>query len=409
MVFGGSGLIGIILTIALHSVGLDLGLNLTIVGLILAIVLPLGIEVRNRTSRPRRIIVLDYRSHQYGHAVARGVIRLLNTDKRQWQTDVRSTGTSSTVGALQWQIRELQAATIDEIDGIVLIPAADSDDLWYAVAAAIKSGTFVVVVDTKPPNAVFRDVGIDPPRFVSTRYSRTGILIGRAIRDWLLEDPTRTCLLWNGPDGSWPGEERSRNIVYELAAASLLNRCTLYPISSWSPDVTRCRDAMAFASSSQSGVAIYCADDENAMALHLLTLTEAASLRSRMIVIGCNGTPDDWGNVQALDMRAVNFTVDILAEQQGEQVALLFVKERKGKLSAAIRSVYIEPELLSPASGGARWLDSIFGESSPASSTADAADSIADELPATEAIEQHALSVDDSNISVSDRRILEHD
>lgn len=360
VVFAGSAFSGSVLCAILAATGMELGLNLTFVGLFLALVLPLGLEIRNRTGRPRRVLILDYRSHQYGQAVARGVRDVLSCDRRRWLTEYKSTGTSTTQGATQWQTRQLQSAVIDEIDGVVLIPGGDDENLWYAVAAAIKAGTFVAVVDTKPPNKIFRDVGIDSPRFVSSRYSQTGALTGELLQAWLDGDPHRRCVLWTGPDDSWPGEERSRNVIYRLAQSDLLDRAELLPIRSWTPDAQRCLDTLKYVENAPGGVAVYCADDENAMALHLYTLTERPALRSSMYIIGCNGTPDDYGNILAVDMRAVDATIDILAEEQGLQTAMLFVKERNGRLSPAERTVFIEPRILIRSSSKARWLDSLF-------------------------------------------------
>lgn len=345
---------------ALAASGMDLGLNLAFVGLFLGLILPLGLEIRSRTSRPRRVLILDYRLHQYGQAVARGVREVLAADRRRWVSTYRSTGNASADGAVQWQVREIQAAVIDEIDALVLIPSGDDEILWYSVASAIKSGTFVAVADTKPPNRIFRDVGIEPPRFVSARYSQTGVLIGDLFEAWMAEDLDRRCVVWTGPSGSWPGEERSRNVVYRLAEAQLLDKAQLLPVDSWTPDVERCRDTLKYVQASPGDVAVYCADDENAMALHLYTLTDRPDLRGRMYIIGCNGTSDDYGNVVAVDMRAVDATIDILAEEQGTQAGMLLIKERNGKLAASERSVFIEPRILLRSSSRARWMDTIF-------------------------------------------------
>lgn len=78
-VFGGSALIPFLLCAALSIAGVDLSLNLTIVGLLLAVLLPGGLEIRKRTSRPRRVVIVDNRKHQYGHAVARGAKREFTT------------------------------------------------------------------------------------------------------------------------------------------------------------------------------------------------------------------------------------------------------------------------------------------------------------------------------------------
>lgn len=362
-VFAGSALVAGALCAALAATRMDLGLNLAFVGLMLGLVLPLGLEIRNHASRPRRVLVLDYRSHQYGQAVHRGVRSVLDSDdeKRSWRVEYRATGTPSADGAVEWQVREIQAAIHRKIDGLVLIPAGDDDHLWHAVAKAIKAGhMFVTAVDTKPPNKFYYDIAVEPPRFVSARYPLTGVLTGKLLEEWMREDTARSCILWTGPDGSWPGEERSRNIIYVLAQAGLLDRTLLMPITAWTPDAERCADALRVIEASKGSVAVYCADDENAMALHIYTLTEQPALRSRMYIVGCNGTPDDYGNVVAVDMRAVDATIDILAESQGAQVAHWFVSERSGDLSPSERSHFVEPRRLVRSPKKARWLDALL-------------------------------------------------
>lgn len=356
-VFGAALLVALIPSLGMHLTGVDPGINLTIVGLILAVVLPLGIEFRNRAYRPRRVVILDYRAHQYGHAVARGAMRTLNADTRQWIVEYK-TPSDTTGESLAWQIRELQSAVINDLDGLVLIPAEDSRDLWFALAAAAKTGMFIVVADTKPPNSIFRNVGLEPPRFVSTRYDRTGVLIGECLVDWMKEHADRQAVLWTGPAKSYPGEERSRNVLFQLAEANLVNRTTLLPMASWAPSSELCRQTLKIVEQAPGEVAVYCADDENAMSLHWLTVADNARLREHMFIVGCNATPDDWGQVPAVAMKTVDATVDILAEEQGAQAALLMIKERSGKLPSSERSVYIEPELVLPGHGS--WLESLF-------------------------------------------------
>ena len=363
-VFAGSALVGLALLIALALNDVELGLNLSFVGLLLGLIIPIGIEVRSRAGRTRTVLVLDYRVHQYGHAVARGVIRTLTNDKRRWKVNYSAPPATVTDDAPQWQARQVQEAVLDDMDAIVLIPSGDDEALWFAVASAIKARTFVVAVDTKPPNKVFRDVGIEPPRFVSANYPMTGVIVGELIADWLEAVADRTCILWIGPYGSWPGEERSRNVIFELSRRGLLERALLLPMESWVPDAERCRATLAHAEKCPGEVAIYTGDDENAVALHLLTLAEKPGMRQSLYIVGCNGTPDDWGSVPSVDMRAVDATVDILAEQQGVEVCKLMIKERHAKLGAAERSVYIKPHPLIRAELGKRWIDSLF-ESSP--------------------------------------------
>jgi hypothetical protein len=195
---------------------------------------------------------------------------------------------------------------------------------------------------------------------VSSRYQLTGELIADWLSPWMTERNNRHCILWIGPAGSWAGEERSRQIVYSIVKAGAQDRMHLQPIDNWMPTPERCHQTLDLIEKLDGTVAVYCADDENALALHLLTLTERVHLRSRMRIIGCNATPDDWGNIPAVDMHAVDVTVDILAQEQGAEAARLLIHERYGKLSSTQRSVFITPRLLIPGGHEGRWLDRIF-------------------------------------------------
>jgi len=359
-VFAGSALLTLVALCTMTVAGVDLGVSLAVAGLLLCLFLPMGLELRSRTARPRKVLFLDFRRHQYGQGVASGVVRVLNNDKRQWLIDVKQPEAVDGKGAAQWQIRELEKAIIEDLDAVIIIPAEDREDLWHALATVVKSGAMVVALDNKPPNSIYRRVGLEPPRFVSARYQETGTLIGGWLAPWLTADPQRNCILWIGPEGSWAGEERSRQIIYSVVRAGAQERMHLQPIENWMPTPERCHQTLDMVEKMDGLVAIYCADDENALALHLMTLTERVHLRSRMRIIGCNATPDDWGNIPAVDMHAVDVTVDILAHEQGAEAARLLLRERYGKLSSTQRSVFITPHLLVPGAREGRWLDRIF-------------------------------------------------
>lgn len=367
-IFGGSSLLGLLICIGLVAAGLSIELNLAIVALLLGVIIPLGLEVRSVTTRRRRVLILDYRIHQFGHAVARGANSVFMEHERDWDVDIVIPNPDEQLDAIPWQVQQLQLAQLEDVDGLIVVPAGDDESLWFALAATIKNGAFVTVVDTKPPNRIFRDIGIEPPRFVSSRYSETGVLIGDYIADWLAGGEKRQCVLWTGPEGSWPGEERSRNVLYEIARRNLVDQTELYPIDSWAAERKRCVETLAMVEAFDGETAIYCADDENAFALHMYCLTESPHLRKKMLIVGCNGTPDDWGNVLALDMHAVDATVDILAEELGVRAAVLFIKERLGKLEASERTVFIEPKLKTRESRKQDWLDGLAqhpGENKP--------------------------------------------
>ena len=365
LVLAGAVFACLVSVIALAVSGVELGINLAIAGLLLCLVLPIGMELRSRASRPRHVLFLDFRRHQYGQGVAAGAVEVFNADKRQWLVEVKQPEAVDGKGSVAWQIRELEAAIIDDVDGIIIIPGADREELWHAIATVVKSRAMVVALDAKPPNTIYRRVGLEPPRFVSARYQETGTLIGEWLEPWLQADATRSCILWIGPDGSWAGEERSRQIVYSVVRAGLQQRMTLQPMDNWMPTPERCQETLDLVEKAEGLVAVYCADDENALALHLLTLTERVHLRRRIRIIGCNATPDNWGNIPAVDMHAVDVTVDILAKEQGAEAARLMVRERYGKLSSTQRSVFITPHLLVPGSREGRWLDRIFEGMTP--------------------------------------------
>ena len=104
--FAGSALVTLLIVCSLAVANVDLGINLAVAGLLLCLFLPLGSEARSRASRPRRVLFLDFRRHQYGQGVAAGAVRVLNADKRQWIIDVKQPEAVDGKGATQWQVRE---------------------------------------------------------------------------------------------------------------------------------------------------------------------------------------------------------------------------------------------------------------------------------------------------------------
>lgn len=344
LVFAGSAGLSLVLCSALAIAGVDRGTNLSIVGLFLGLLLPLGIEVRNRSSRPRKVWIVDYRTHHYGQGIASSIVKALREDRAKWETEILVP--SDQDNALQWQVRQLQSAIINAVDAVVILPAGDEDDLWHAMAAVSRSGCFLVAVDSKPPNSVFRRINVEAPRFVSAKYSATGTEIAGWLQPWLAADPMRSVLLWVGPDGSWPGEERSRNIVYPLLVAGHAAQVDLMTLSAWEPDPVRCAETLDWIRRQPTDCAVYCADDENALALHLLCISQSPELRQRVTIIGCNAAADEWGNVPVLDMHAADVTIDIQVREQGKAAAQMLVRERRGKLSSGERSIFIKPKLV---------------------------------------------------------------
>ena len=217
--------------------------------------------------------------------------------------------------------------------------------LWHSMAALIKSGAYVIAVETKPPNSVFRKLALEGPRFVSGRVDETGLLIGDWLVGWLKEDDQRNCILWIGPDDSWPGNERSRNVLYQLTAAGLGHRATLMPIPDWEQSRGRCMHTHRMIYEILGEVAICCADDENAIALHVLTLKEFIHVRSRMKIIGCNAPRGRLGKRAGLCHEGRGRHRGRPGQGTGQGSATLLIKQRSGGLYSDERSACISPVL----------------------------------------------------------------
>jgi len=41
---------------------------------------------------------------------------------------------------VQWQVREIESAIINDMDAVIIIPAEDREELWHALATVVKSG-----------------------------------------------------------------------------------------------------------------------------------------------------------------------------------------------------------------------------------------------------------------------------
>lgn len=135
LVFTGAAGAGLLLLALLSAIGIDVGLTLSVVGLVMALLVPLGIELRNRTTSPRKVTFIDYRKHHFGQGVAAGLVEVLKNDRRHWHIDVVLPDSLSGRDTMQWQTHELQTALIKSADAVVVIPAGEDPALWHSMAA----------------------------------------------------------------------------------------------------------------------------------------------------------------------------------------------------------------------------------------------------------------------------------
>lgn len=282
--------------------------------------------------------LLDYREHNYGDAIFRGVEAKIDGRAKLIRPDSAEKG-----DPVHFQSSRIEEAASKGIGQVIIVPARDSDRLWRAMQNATRDGVFLISIDTKPIRREFVLNRVAPPRFICARYDTTGDCIAQLCVDHLSRHPTSRAILWTGPENSWAGEERSRRIVYALAGAGLFSRVDIVPLPSWEADEARCEATLRLVRLHKSeSTVVYTADDENALALHDYVQRTAPELRRKLLIIGCNGTPDAADRVPALEKGAVDATVDLSIVNQGREAAKMVNAYKKGRPNIA-ETVYLEP------------------------------------------------------------------
>jgi len=285
--------------------------------------------------------LLDYRTHNYGDAIFRGMMRESNGPVEHIRP-----GLNDAADPIAFQCEHLEEAVEEGIGQVVVIPARDSGQLWQAMQTATRDGVFLISIDTKPIRREFVHNRVAPPRFICARYDVTGDLIATTCVTHLRADKQSRAILWTGPESSWAGEERSRRIVYALASAGLFDRVGLVPLRSWEADTARCEATVRLLRDhTASTTVVYTADDENALALHKHVMNSEPTLREKMLIIGCNATPDAADTVPALQSGALDVTIDLSIVNQGRRAAKMVNRYRDGAPNVA-ETVYLEPSIM---------------------------------------------------------------
>lgn len=254
---------------------------------------------------------------------------------------------------VEWQIGMLRSEVCRGSDCLVIVPAADSEELWTELVSLTRAGVFVVVVDTKPTNAFFALRRTSRPFFVGSDFSMGGDLVGQTVAQLLHDLPDSVAVVAGGPSNSWPGIERSRGVAHSLMIENLGQRtkCVLLPNWDRVNGARMVTEAILDASARTPGrVVAFCGNDKILESTERRLLREVdRDVRDRIGLIGYDGATNATGDLIALDGCMALATVDTRPVEQGRVAAEIILEEHRGLLtgrgSRYIAPVVVETEL----------------------------------------------------------------
>lgn len=229
-------------------------------------------------------------------------------------------------------------------DAIVIVPPADTEVLWNELARLARQGVYLVVVDTKPPNARFAGVARAAPSFVGSDFCQGGVLVGHYIREALESDPEAQAVVALGPDSAWPAMERSRALTLELCRHGLAGRTTFVELASWkekeSADALIDQVERLRTSHPNMPLLVFCGNDKVLEQVDI-DLVNAHDVR----LMGYDGTIDETERLVMNRCRHAVATIDTQPKEQGLTAGQLLVEEHMGSREGRAPT-YVKPRLV---------------------------------------------------------------
>ena len=301
--------------------------------------------------RHRRVVMVPKSRSPFSLSVYRGLADSLHSKSEiSVSVDWPLAPVSDEVG---WQLEVLRRASTVRADGVVIVPAADDDQIWEEIVRLTKLGLFVVVLDTKPRNAFFAQRNVLRPCFAGSNFRIGGELVGEKILEFLAENPDSGALVAMGPGYSFPGSERSRAIAEKLVVQESVSRTVFHELDSWD----RRQIARQLVERLQSmletldRVVVFCGNDKILGALDRLIYSElAAQFHGRVSLIGYDGALGGDGGLLAGEYAHAIATVDTQPVEQGVRAARFVIDEHEGLLNGR-GSSYVRPHLITFSEG----------------------------------------------------------
>lgn len=252
---------------------------------------------------------------------------------------------------VEWQLRHLRSPSAIRADALVLVPAADNENIWSELVRLTRAGVFIVVVDTKPTNAYFSSKGVPRPCFVGSNFAAGGELVAATLVGALQRNPEHRALLAVGPRWSFPGSERSKGITHHLALNSQTDRVEYVEIKNWSKEdaatavTTRLLDVFGRLAN-DAKLFVFCGNDKILLGVERrLIQTLRREDRDRILLFGYDGVLGADNDLLVRSCYMAIATVDARPQVQGRAVAELLIDEHRGVLTGRT-SRYIAPELI---------------------------------------------------------------
>lgn len=332
--------------VALNATGYgDLSYTFTALGFLLSFTLPILFEQRTVRSRPRKVRLLDYRHHEYGHAIFRSIEAVLADSGRPWRTESHVVTGPDNASRAHAQIERLRHAADEDVDAIVVLPLDADADFWTAASAAMAAGIVVIVLDIDPPMDQFENRGLRPPYSVRTDYASGGCMLGRFIGDQLGQDERSRAIVPMGPPQYFAGRERSRQAAGELVEAGFAERTTFVPIRTWDLEPAVVDEIVREIAAHDGRTIVYTAYDRNAITIRRRLAAEGVS-DDHYALVGYDATRDEIGRADVFDHGDAVAAVDVDPHAQGRVVGRLLVQLRTDPTNVHGYRHLVAPRLL---------------------------------------------------------------
>jgi len=322
--------------------GLGVELSLAIAGTLFGIATFVLSLFQREGPRDRKIAFVPMSNSGFSRAIFSGLSTMLD---KQGSLSIDVQWPPDGVDTLEWQLEALRSGFAATADAVVIVPALDSESMWNELTRLAAQGVFLVVLDTKPPNAVFVAAEVPSPSFVGSDFCKGGSIVGSYIADYLRQSPENQALVAVGPLNAWPAMERSRSLVLELCRAGVAGQTRFLDLAAWNEvgnAGTLVREVLSMGDGATvSDLIVFCPNDKIAERVDY----ELPVDHTGVTLVGYDGSIDEGGELALHRCRRMSATVDTKPREQGATAARLLIQEHLGTLRGRT-TVYVGPALV---------------------------------------------------------------
>jgi len=295
-------------------------------GVVLSFVFPYLVDRRMNQRHPKKVVFIAASHSPFPSEIWNGIHQRLTSSNHRWSlSKIILPGEIPGAELARVVRRELSNGA----DAMCLLPIHADGEFWNSVERALYANVEVILIDVKPPEYLLTTPGKPRPYYVASDYIEGGTLLGRAIVEDLQGDLTANAIVLMGPNQYFAGRSRCREILGEIATASLLPRVIAIPVDQWIPDpkvFETIGDAM---SSMSASILIYCLYD--GLSLQIVDLAKSKGIdTSRLRIYAYDGVRSPDGTIEAIARGGAFCTVDVKPIEQGELVGEILNEIRSG-------------------------------------------------------------------------------